>query len=87
MFPSGYILPFEEIDYIKSYLHFAFIMSNLFIFLSPFIKGLLPRNLGTSLTQIPEHPISEVNALHFFPLFVPPYQDQINKFFPLIDAE
>lgn len=54
MFASGYILPFEGIDYIQSNPHFSFMTTNLCIFLSPRNWGLLPPNVGTSLTTISE---------------------------------
>lgn len=54
MFASGYILPFEGIDYIQSNPHFSFMTTNLCIFLSPRNWGLLPPKVGTSLTTISE---------------------------------
>lgn len=54
VFAGGYILPFEGIDYIQSNPHFSFMMTNLWIFLSPHNWGLLAPKVGTSLTTISE---------------------------------
>lgn len=85
MFASGYILLFEGIEYIQSYPHLAFMMANLFIFLSPHNLGFLTPNIGTSLNRIPKLFCIRGKFISlFFYLFLPPFQYQINKFFPPI---